>query len=58
MISDISPSTQVILGGDINARIGIRHCDEHKETLGPHGIPRSNAHGENLLQILTANKRE
>ena len=56
MINTISHSTQVILGGDINARIGIRHCEEYKETLGPHGIPRSNARGENLLQVLTANK--
>ena len=56
MISTISPSTQIILGGDINARIGIRRCDEHKETLGPHGIPRSNTRGEHLLQVLTANK--
>ena len=56
MICTISPSTQVILGGDINARIGIRHCNEHKETLGPHGIPRSIVRGEILLQVLTANK--
>ena len=55
MISTISSSTQIILGSDINARIGIRHCDKHKETLGPHGIQRSNARGENLLQVLTAN---
>ena len=55
MISTISSSTQIILGSDINARIGIRHCDKHKETLGPHGIQQSNARGENLLQVLTAN---
>ena len=56
MLSTISPTTQIVLGSDINARIGIRNCDEHKETIGPHGIDRSNARGENLLQVLTANK--
>ena len=56
MLSTISPTTQIVLGGDINARIGVRNCDEHKETIGPHGIDRSNARGENLLQVLTANK--
>ena len=56
MLSTISPSTQIILGGDINAKIGIRHCVEHKETLGPHDIVQSNKRGENLLKVLTANK--
>ncbi len=56
MLSTISPTTQIVLGGDINTRIGVRNCDEHKETIGPHGIDRSNARGKNLLQVLTANK--
>ena len=56
MLSTISPTTQIVLGSDINARIGIRNCDEHKETIGPHGIDRSNVRGKNLLQVLTANK--
>jgi exonuclease III len=47
----VSPTTQIVLGGDINARIGVRNCDEHKETICPHGIDRSNARGENLLQV-------
>jgi hypothetical protein len=54
MLSIISPSTHIVMGGNINARIGVRTCDEHKETLGPHGISRSNAHGENLLHVLAA----
>ena len=56
MLSTISPTTQIVLGGGINARIGVRNCDEHKETIGPQGIDRSNARGKNLLQVLTANK--
>jgi hypothetical protein len=54
MLSIISPSTQLIMGGNINARIGIHICNEHKETLGPHGITWSNAHGKNLLHVLAA----
>jgi exonuclease III len=52
MLSIISPSTQIVMGGDINARIGIRTCNEHKETLGPHSIAQSNARGKNLLHVL------
>jgi hypothetical protein len=39
MLSTVSPNTQIVMGGDINARIGVRTCDEQKETLGPYGIP-------------------
>ncbi len=53
MLSTISPTTQIVLGSDINARIGIRNCDEHKETIGPHGIDRSNACSENFLQVFS-----
>jgi hypothetical protein len=38
MLGSINPNTQVVLGGDINARIGVCTCNEHKEVLGPHGI--------------------
>ncbi len=53
-LSIISPSTQIVMSGNINARIGVRTCNEHKETLGPHGIARSNARGENLLHVFAA----
>ena len=54
MLSIISSSTQIVMGGNINARIGVRTCNEHKETLGPHGIAWSNADGKNLLHVLAA----
>jgi hypothetical protein len=42
MLSFINPNTQIVVGGDINARIGVRTCNKHKEVLGPYGIARSN----------------
>jgi hypothetical protein len=56
MLNAINPNTQIVIGSDINARIGVRTCNEHKQVLGPHGIPRSNTRGENLLQVLAAHK--
>ena len=39
MLNSINTNTQIIIGGDINARIGIRTCEEHTQVLGPYGIP-------------------
>ena len=52
MLNAINPSTQIIIGSDINARIGTRSCEEHKQVLGPFGIERDNTRGENVLHIL------
>jgi hypothetical protein len=54
ILSTINPNTQIVMGGNINAIIGVRTCNEQKEILGPYGIARSNACGENLLQVLAA----
>jgi hypothetical protein len=54
LLNSINPNTQIIIGGDINACTGTRTCDEQKQVLGPYGIPRSNARGENLLHVLAA----
>ena len=56
MLNSINSNTMVIIGSDINARIGIRTCDKHANVIGPHGIERSNARGENLLHILGAHR--
>jgi hypothetical protein len=55
VLTNINLSTQIIVGSNINARIGTRTSDEHKQVLGPYGIPRSNMHGENLVHILGSN---
>jgi hypothetical protein len=55
MLSSINPNKQIVVGGDINARISVHTCDKHKEVLGPYGIARSNIRGNNLLHTLVAN---
>jgi hypothetical protein len=54
MLSAINPNTQIVVGGDINARIKVRTCDEQRQVLGPYGIKQHNVCGENLLKVLTA----
>ena len=57
MLNSINSNTMIIIGSDINARIGIiRTCDKHTNVIGPHGIERSNARGKNLLHILGAHR--
>ena len=56
MLNSINVNTNIILGGDINARIGTRTCDKHMQVLGPYGIRRSNARGKNLLHVLAGHK--
>jgi hypothetical protein len=56
MLNSINSNTMVVIGSDINARIGIRTCEEHASVIGPHGIERSNARGENLLHIRGAHQ--
>jgi hypothetical protein len=41
-------------GGGINARIGTRTSDEHKQVHRPYDIAQSNSRGENLVHILAA----
>ncbi len=52
MLNAISPSTQIIIGSDINAHIGTCSCEEHRQALGPFGIKRNNVRGKNLIHIL------
>ncbi len=49
-------NTQIIIGRDVNAQMGIRTCNEHMQVLGPYGIPQSNARGKNLIHVLAAHK--
>jgi hypothetical protein len=42
MLNAINPNTQIVIGSDINARIGVRTCNEHKQVLGSQGILRNN----------------
>ena len=52
MLNAISPSTQIIIGSNINARIDTRSCKEHKQVLGPLRIEIDNGRSKNVLHIL------
>jgi hypothetical protein len=56
MLNSINTNTVIIIGGNINARIGTCTCEEHMQILWPYGIPTSNAQGENLLHALAGHK--
>ncbi len=55
VLADIDLNTQIIVGSDINARIGTRTSDEHNQVLGPYGTARSNTRANNLVHILGSN---
>jgi hypothetical protein len=38
----IDAKTHLIMGADVNARLGKRECAEHSKIIGPHGIDQSN----------------
>ncbi len=52
MLNAINLNTQIVIGSDINAQIGVRTCTEHKQVCGPHRIPRSNTWGESFSKSL------
>jgi hypothetical protein len=45
------PHAQLILGADVNAKLGCRDSDELAAVLGPHGPPCWNVRGSNLLVL-------
>jgi hypothetical protein len=55
ILADIDRNTQLVVGLDINARIGTLTSVEHNQVLGPYGIARSNTRGKNLVHILRSN---
>ena len=49
--------SEIVMGADINSNIGKRdgiHSMEFRAALGPHGLPKCNMKGENLLHIYLA----
>ena len=55
LLKKIPSNSDIIMGGDVNARIGVRDRAGNELVLGPHGIPRRNARGANLLGIYASN---
>jgi hypothetical protein len=47
----VPPNAQLILGADVNAKLGSRDSNELAAVCGPHGPPRWNVRGSNLLAL-------
>jgi hypothetical protein len=47
----VPKNSKIIIGADINAKVGKRDCEEFKAVLGPHGPSRRNTRGSNLLSL-------
>jgi hypothetical protein len=45
----VPKNSKLIIGADINAKVGNIDCEEFKAVLGPHGPARRNTRGSNLL---------
>ena len=55
LIEKLPPSKGIIMGGDMNATIGIRDCEALNNVLGPYGMPKRNEKGRDLLQTYQSN---
>lgn len=51
ILQQVPQNSNLIIGADINAKVGCQDCDEFKAVLGPHGPPQRNTHGSNLLSL-------
>jgi hypothetical protein len=51
ILERIPPQAQLILGADVNTKLGCCDSDELAAVLGPHGPPRWNVGGSNLLAL-------
>ena len=51
MLTKAPKNAEIILGADVNARIGVRDREEYASVLGPNGHDGRNLRGEGLLQI-------
>jgi exonuclease III len=52
----IDAKTHLIMGADVNVRLGKRECAEHSKIIGPHGIDQSNERGRNLLTLYSTHQ--
>ena len=49
LLNKLPRNTRIIMGADINAKLGRRDCAELRSVLGPHGPDCRNTRGTNLL---------
>jgi hypothetical protein len=53
---DTGAKTQLIMGADVNARLGTRECAGNAKVIGPHGIDQSNEQGQHLLMLYSTHQ--
>ena len=51
ILDHVPPNTQLILGANVNAKLGCRNSDELAAVLGSHGPPHCKVCGSNLLAL-------
>ena len=54
LLSSIPANTELLMGADINARIGVRDRSEFSSVLGPFGVAGQNDRGKNLAQLYSS----
>jgi exonuclease III len=55
LANDVPHGYEIIIGGDINAQIGVCDCDELNDVLGPFGIETRNEKGRDVIQTYQCN---
>ncbi len=59
LLGQVSVKSEIIMGADVNLNIGTLdalHSTEFHATLGPHGLPKRNKKGKNLLHLYLAHR--
>jgi hypothetical protein len=51
LLHKVPRNTHIIIGADINAKIGQHDADDLNAVLGPHGLPCRNKRGSNLVDL-------
>ena len=51
LLRKISSKTHIIMGADVNARVGVMDRPNYSATIGPHGIQGRNDTGARILQL-------
>ena len=55
ILNSVPTNAEIIIGSDVNAKVGRRDCEENKRVLGPFGLDDRNEKGKDLLQIYMTN---
>jgi hypothetical protein len=51
ILDRVPPNAQLILEAKVNGKLGCHNSNEQAAVLGPHGPPRCNVRGSNLLAL-------